>query len=191
MNGIYIITGGKREIWAVNPETKQRLRIKLAKDRSKVFDVFASSSGVYHATELVSKERKVVNGYLKFFDVNYVQILDSISGKHCTTITPPGAEAMPLESRLVNIDFRFVQDGESLLYTLNGSEGIVFPHCNAEIEQLGITNFNGKDVYFDGRKIASLDEDILYAKEVDAKKFARAFRLKDKNRYNKNKDFLV
>ena len=189
-NGIYVIAGGNQQIWAVDPKTRQRLRIKLAKDRSKVFDVYASGSGVYHVSELITSEQKKVDGYTKTFDVNYVQVVDSISGKPCVTITPPGVDGVPLEQRLVSIEFQFLKKGDSLLYTLNDSEGVVFPHCNAEIEQSGMTNFDGKDLYFGDKRIASLDEEILYAKEVDAKRFARAFRVKNKPRYNKNKAFF-
>lgn len=189
-NSTYVIAGGKHQIWAVDPKTSQRLRIKLAKDKSKVFDVYVSGSGIYHASELILTEQKKVDGHTKFFNINYVQVVDSISSKPCITITPPGTERIPLEQRLVPVDFKFVKKGDSLLYILNESEGMVFPHCNAEIEQSGRTNFDGKDIYFDDKKIASLNEEILYAKEVDAKRFARVFRVKNKSRYVKNKAFL-
>lgn len=190
-NDIYVIAGGNQQIWAVDPETRQRIRIKLAKDKSKVFDVYANGSGAYHASELISTKQKIVEGHLDFFDVNYVQIVDSLSGKSCITITPPGTEGISLESRkLVPIQFRFVKKGESLLYILNESEGVVFPHCNTEIEQSGRTNFDGNDIYFGDRKITSLDEKVLYAKEVDAIRFARAFRVKNKHRYDKNRAFF-
>lgn len=189
-NGIYVIAGGNQQIWAVNPKTRQRLRIKLAKDKSKVFDVYASGSGVYHAFELITSEQKKVDGCTDYFDVNYVQVIDSISGRPCVTITPTRIEMVPLEQRLVPIEFRFVKKGGSLLYNLNDFEGVVFQHCNAEIEQTVKTTFDGKDVYLGDKKIASLDEEVLYAKQIDAKRFARAFRMKNKPRYNKNKAFF-
>lgn len=189
-NSVYVIAGGNQQIWAINPKTRQRLRIKLAKDKSKIFDIYTSGSGVYHASELIISEQKKVDGYTKTFDVNYAQVIDSISGKPCVTITPPDTEGVPLEQRLVPIEFQFLKRGDSLFYTLNSSEGVVFPHCNAEIEQSGRTNFNGRNLYFGDKKIASLDEEILYSKEVYAKRFSRAFRVKNKIRYNKNRAFF-
>ena len=121
-NGIYIIAGGNQQIWAIDPKTKQRLRIKLAKYRIKVFDVYASGSGIYHASELITLEQKKVDGHTKHFQVNYAQVVDSISEKPCVTITPPGVDGMPLEQRLVPIEFQFLKIGDSLLYTLNGSK---------------------------------------------------------------------
>jgi len=43
-NNVYVIAAGDKQIWAINPKTKQRLRIKLAKDISKIFDIYANNS---------------------------------------------------------------------------------------------------------------------------------------------------
>ena len=188
---IYIIASGDKQIWAINPKTRERLRLKLAKDRTKVLDVYASNSGVYHASEQIRKEQKKIKESSTEVSVNYIQIVDSLSGKTSLTINPPGAESLPLEERLIPLDFTLVKHNGALLYTLNGTSGVIFPNCNGEIEQSGKTTVEENALYFDGKKIATLDENIRYAKEVDAQAFARAFRIKNKIRYDKNREFLA
>ena len=187
----YLIVSGDHQIWALDPRTKQRLRLKLAKDRTKVLDLYANNSGVYHASEQIRKEQKKIDDRPKKFDVNYVQVIDSLSGNTFLTINPPGAGSLPLEERLVPLDFRLTREGNALLYQLNGTSGVIFPRCNGEIEQSGKTTFEGDALYFDGKKIATLDEEIKYAKEVNAQAFAKAFKLKNKARYDRNRHFLV
>lgn len=189
-NDIYVIAGDEHQIWAINPATKQRLQIKLGADKSKVLDIYVSGSGIYHASEIVTWQSKEGEGYTQSFKVNYAQVNDSISGRSCVTITPPGTESLPLEKRLVPLNFQFVAREESLHYNLNNFEGIVFSHFNRGVEQLSRVNFEGKNVYFGDKKIVSLEEGVLYAKEMDAAKLCRAFRLKNRPRYQKNKAFF-
>jgi len=187
-NGVYVVAAGNTEIWAINPNSRQKLR--LSRDKSQILDLHASNAGIYYAAELRKKECKRVYGLNKSFDVNYVQIVDSISGNVCLTLTPPGTESLPLEKRLVELNFLFDQIDDSLLYVLNGSSGVVFPRCNGEKIQSGRMAFNGNDLFFDERKIASIDESVRYAAEVSANQLSRQFRIKNRDRYLRNRDFF-
>ena len=181
----YIIAGGDHEICALNPNSKQKLSLKS--DQSRVLGIYASSSCVYHAAELLRQESKKVSGRPKTFDVNYVQVFDSISGNPCLTITPPGSEYLPLEKRLAELLFSFSKEGDSLLYTLNRSRGVVFERCESEMELSGKTTFDDKRIYFEGCRITTLDEPVKFIREVSAEDFARSFRLRNKKVYKERK----
>jgi hypothetical protein len=185
-----IIVAGTQQIWAVDPITKQRLRIKLAKDRSRILDMHSNNSGVYHASEIRQTEQKSVRGERQEFEVNFVQAYDTISGNPFLTIIPPGYERRPLEERCAPIRFEFFKEGGSLLYRLNDVTGVVFERCNGETEETGETTFLNRDLSFDYRRVASLEETITYAKEIDKDCFARAFKRKNKQRYARNRRFF-
>ena len=48
------------------------------------------------------------------FDYNYVTIYDTISGNSACTAFPPGQDRMPLEDRMMEIEFAFSRKGEAL-----------------------------------------------------------------------------
>jgi len=184
----YVIAVGNKQVWVANPSTKQQVRIKPAKDITRVLDIHSNSSGVYHASERIIKEsKKDDKGITRQYEVNFVQVFDTLTGNSILTIRPPNSEGLPLEDRCVPISFSFVKKNGSLPYTLNDSKGVVFEKSNGEREQSGKTTYDGNKVYFDGKKIATLDEKVNYVTEVDASQFSKAFKRKNRERYDKNR----
>jgi len=184
----YLIVGGKQELWAINPKTKEKL--KLAKNRLNLLDLFASQSGLYYAAEIIDSQSKKVDGHIKKFNVNYIQIMNALSNKSCFTLIPPNSTNLPLEKRMISIDFKFEKNEGALKYSLNGTKGIIFSNYSKKTPIEHCLTIDGKNVYFVGRKIATLDENVLYVEEVDAKAFSRAFKHKNRSRYLKNKSFF-
>ena len=157
-----LVIGTENQLWVVNPSNKQRLRLNTRKKNKdhqaayseKVLDVYSSNNGISHATERVKKEPKIVKrGNTEYFPVNFVQVYDSIVGKPVFTAHPADTQRLPLEERMVPLDFSFSKRDGSLMYTLNGIEGMVFPNSNGSMEQSGKTEVKGNRVYFDGRRI--------------------------------------
>lgn len=190
-NKYHVIVAGETGLWSVNPYSKMRLRLKPAKESSKMLDVICSDLGVFHAVELKREESKRVGKYVKTFPINYIQILDSISGGSVLTFYPPGTKDLPLEKRCVKLDFRFDLYEDSLNYTLNGTESILFPHCYTGSNKVdGLITFEGNDVYSNGRKILHLDEQVKSAVGIDAQVFAKEMRIKNPGRYDRNKEYF-
>jgi 5-bromo-4-chloroindolyl phosphate hydrolysis protein len=201
----YIVAAGKTEIWILNPLSKQRIKLSSASeyasnDKPYFLDVCASSTGVFHAVELTKREVKNIKLPLTgekraisrgpySFKVNFVQIFDSISGQSCMTITPPGVQDLPLEERFVNLDFEFQTSDNALNYLLNNYEGVLFPCFRGNIEQTGKLLVNKNKIFYDKKRITVLDEDIQYALEIDADKFIKQVRIKNKELYRQSKFF--
>jgi len=133
----YIIIATDQEIWAINPKTKQRMRIKPVKDISKILDIETTQSGIYHAIETFGIKKKITGEYKEgikkiktysSFKFNYIQIIDSISGNSIMTINPEESKDQPLEKRLIDLKIQFKRDINNLGYKLNFTEGIIFPY---------------------------------------------------------------
>jgi hypothetical protein len=189
-NKILKKSSSQNEIWLLNPVSKQRLRVIPANHGHRILDIYACNSGIYHATEIITPKYKKVKGEVKRFDINAVQIFDTITMNSFKTIVPKGSENLPLEKRLIPLNFWFVDKGNSLLnYVLNEDYGVVFDKCI--ISELNIkVAYDGNMLYLDGKKITAFDKDIIYARAVDATKIARAYKKKDRVGFDKNKDFF-
>ncbi len=114
--GQYPIIATTNEIWAINPANKQRL--KLAHVNAGILGLYACDRGIYHAAVTLSENSKLVQEGSKRvqreFDYNYVTIYDTISGNSACTAFPPGQDRMPLEDRMMEIEFAFSRKGEAL-----------------------------------------------------------------------------
>ncbi|MBW2995918.1 hypothetical protein KY332_01325 [Candidatus Woesearchaeota archaeon] len=178
----YPIVGTDTEIWLIKPENHQRLR--LAQSKSGIFDLFISEKLIYHASESIEELTKQIkkgrHRYPKSFEYNYVTIYDTISGKDIRNVHPKGQEQLPIEDRLVDIDFSFTRDGRSLGYLLNGEEHFLFDSIREPVKQDGAYSFSGDRVYFDGKRVAKMDNEIKYFGVVDARELQKM--LKRKNR---------
>jgi hypothetical protein len=183
-------SSSENEIWVLNPQNKQRFRVVPANHGHRILDIYACDSGIYHASEIITPKYKKVDGVTKCFDINAVQIFDTITMNSFKTIVPKGSENLPLEQRLIPLNFWFVDKGNSLLnYFLNDNSGVVFDKCVISERNIQV-KYDGNTLYLDGKKITAFDKDIIYARAVDAQKFAHSYRKKDKQRYNRNKDFF-
>jgi hypothetical protein len=205
-NEPYLIIGlnsnrtASKELWIVNSETKQRLRVMPVNYTKKILDIYACNSGIYHAEELIVPRSKntgrtkynsegVRSKEIQTFNTNMVQIIDSISGNSSMTIKPEYYNDLPLENRLFKLDFKFLNEENYLGYKLGGTQGIIFPNCSKPNISEKIF-FDNKTVYIDNRKITTFENNIFYAAGVDANKLAHAYRIKDKQKYKRNKNFF-
>jgi len=188
----YPIIATVHEIWAINPGNKQRLKIGHAKNR--VLDLYTSNRCIYHANETIAKNSKSVSrGNHKVtqnFDFNYVTIYDTISGKSVRTAYPDGQQSLPMEERLMELDFSFFKDGDSLKYQLNGVDHLLFEKINGSCVPDETLIVEGNRVYYDGKRIVKFDQEILHFGVVDAREFQRIVRRKNQKLYKRLKSFV-
>ena len=206
--------GYGQQITAIHPNTKRQIVLstpKLTKEGNQYLDdtneegkhyqvgsmivtthafkMIASGKGTYYAVQLEKSKNEKCEGGIALYRANFVQIYDALAGKPIITITPPDHKGKPLESRVVDLDFSFVRKDGTLKYTLNGEEGKILDKYNGTQSGEDVQIDENK-VYFKGRKIAQIGEKIKYATAVDADEFERTFRIKNKERYDKNRDFF-
>lgn len=194
----YVIIGTETQIWAINPVNRQRLL--LAKNNSKILDLYANNSGIYHASPLFkvkTAKKKASDGHWCNGNVYKacVQVYDSISNNPIITIEPKNTKWFEGEYKAIwnsNIPiFNFRKKDNSLLYLINNSEeGVIFNNINGECAQTEKTRINNNEIYFGNKKIAVWNEPIKHFTETMAMPFERAFRGKNKFRYKKNKSFF-
>jgi hypothetical protein len=195
----YLVIGTKDQIWVVNPENKRRMLLNPierdrsgAHERSNILDIYSSGSGVYHALEKigVGKESGFIRGKWVDDRYNFVQVYDSISLKPILTVKPHEAKTEPVGKRIIdNLKFSFLKKDNSLLYVLNGIEGLVFSNINGYTLQSGKTEIKGDVVYYGGEKITSI-EGVIYTNEVDSERFERSFKKKNRNLYKGSRLFF-
>ena len=54
----YVIAGNADDLWAINPQTRQRIKINSKEnsiDKWPVLDLYANGTGIYHASKLTKK----------------------------------------------------------------------------------------------------------------------------------------
>ena len=183
------IIGTGRDIWAVNPHTKQRLRLLLAKDRCPILDIYADNKRIYHAGAKIEMCNNT-SGKDPLYN-KIVQIADTISGNHVKTIGKNPDFAFPLnETARQRIEFEFIRYPKSLAYVFFGIEEDMIPLINCESQEHPF-QAKGNEIYDEQKRIARFDENIEYLTAVDMPEFEKTFRKKNIQRYKKNIDFFV
>ncbi len=181
----YPVVKTKKEIWVFNPKSKRSL--KLASLDSTFFDMYVSNSGIFHAVESFNYNQKSVEGITVRFPANYVTILDSISGGSVKTVYPEGQLELPFEDRLVDLEFSFFRDGNSLCYRLNGNEATLFDKLNGHVNPKCEVVVEGNKIYVDGRKAATTQFDISHWGLINERSFSKLAKRKNENLYSKIK----
>lgn len=188
----YPIVATPREIWAVNPENKRRL--KLGHERTKILDLYANNRGIYHAAEGVSHNTKLVETWSsgkgrvkvpKEFPFNFVTIYDTLSGNPIRTVYPEGQQDRPVEERMLGIDFSFMREERALKFEIDGISHVLLETVAGDVQPDTSFSYEGDRVYYAGRRIARFNEDIIGFEVVDASEFPRLLRRKNKPLHNK------
>ena len=183
-----VIATTKSQIWAINPDSRQLLRITPA-DKTPILDSYASDKGIHHAvyrpepntqrrlkgSEQVSWKQKVI-------------IYDTLSSRPISTATGPIRFTTYLPNN-PDFEFKFMKEENSLLYRLGDKKGIIFPSLTGEFNQ-SMLETDGKRVIFNNRKIATLDQEVQKTWAIEMEEFSRMFRIKNRARFRKNKDFF-
>ena len=188
---IYIVASDGMAVWAINPANRQRLRIKPASDRNPVLDVIPLKTGIYHAAEVVKKELVRYRGQVYIAQENFVRVDDTISGSSVVTINP--REVTPAASpidKVVDISFRFFTDDQALGYVLNGREKVLFGAGYERSSTPMFAKADGNTITYSGRVVATLENRVVHLHEMSGDQLARAFRLKNRFRYDKNRGFF-
>ncbi|MBI2542331.1 hypothetical protein HYV80_06485 [Candidatus Woesearchaeota archaeon] len=186
----YIVAATDTQVWAVNPTTRQLLRMTAGSERLPVLGIYANGA-VYHAVEVRERKEHTFGRQKVEYDENSVQVKDTISGNTAITVHPSGQKSLPLEQRVVPLNFRFIRRGNSLLYSLNGSEGVIFPQIGSVEEQdYGIVSVDGKNIYLGARRVATLDSEPKFVAEINQSKLSGSFRKKNPHKFEKNKEFF-
>lgn len=179
----YPVVVTNQGIWLVRPENHQKVRIASA---DEILDSYISDRGIYHAVENHDYETKMIGGSRKHrrprsFKYNFVSIIDSLTGKQLKNIYPEGQRQMPVEERLVDIDFGFERNGDALAYVFNGSQGQLFDTHAAPSQMDMSYNHNGSRLYFCGRRVARFDrgERIKNLNTLSVRKLERLLRRKN------------
>jgi len=191
IDGLFVVASGNKQIWAINPETKQKISIKPKRDGKLILDLETTKLGIFYGTLVSHKEQQFFAGNItRWYDINRAQIIDAVSGNSIITLTPKEMKGLlPEEKSKIDIDFQFYLRDDGLHYVMNGEEGVVMPGSPSPVNNIGAGHYNNK-VVFGRRVIASLDEKVIYTREIKAKDLARAFRVKNRSRYDKNRDFM-
>ena len=95
---------------------------------------------------------------------------------------------IPLEKRMFELDFSFMNEDGTLKYMMNGTEGVLFESICSPAAPSDLLRHDGDRIYFDGRRIAKFGKDILHFGVVDSKEFERMLRKKNDNLHKKFKN---
>jgi hypothetical protein len=190
LNNYKVKGGTRKEAWIVHPLTRERLRVIPTSYSNKILDIYACDSGIYHASEIITPKQKRVDGIPTTFNTNAVQIVDSISMNSCMTIVPKDTKDLPLEKRLISLDFQFLEDNQSLKYVLNDDTGVIFSNCARSGIDLGNVTFDKSNIYFNDKRITVFDGNVFYAKLVGQFNLGHEYRVKNKQAYKKHSHLL-
>lgn len=205
MSDAVVIAGTEKDIWAINPKTKKKIQIKRASDGIRLVDLDASSSGIYHASRELQIEPRLApadpplhkggRGHkkvLKPLAANKVVVYESFSGNPFRTIRPENPEFFPPEDAgKYPVRFRFLRGDGFMGYMLDDSGGIIFPEFRGEVPVWAhYAGSTGRDVYFIGRQIATLPDDVVYSCALHMKDLEHTARMKNKKLYAAHKGFF-
>jgi hypothetical protein len=178
-----------------------------------ILDVQPTRTSIYHASEVQEEILyKAIDGtetgnLVRGF-VNYAQVYNTLNGK-CTLTIKNVQTAAEKRLYLDEMDFRFMPSNGSLFYEMKMTpynpilkrgnpfnpglieSGMIFHniagsvHCNPQK-----ASFEGGKVYYDDRKIASMNGSVKTLHEISIREFEHMLRANNKEKFEKNKAFF-
>ena len=187
-----VVAGSETELVAINPIYKdQVMTLKPENNIERILDVQILKSSIYYASEIV-RSVKSEEDPEKYYPINFVAVYNALKNKDILEIEPPEFYNKPKDKRYFQLDFKFKMEGRAFGCILNKkyikilSNSVKIP----EIKTLKLVG-EGKQIIFNGLRIATLDDKVDYLYAVPRRDFLRMFRKNNQSRYNKLKKGIL